>query len=182
MVLAVLGILKAGAAYVPLDPDYPQQRLAFMLEDARVPVLLTQQHLLGRLPQHQARVLCLDAGGIAEFALAESRLAPAGTPMTYLPRATAENLAYVIYTSGSTGKPKGVLVTHRQRRPALRRDRAVVRLRRRRRVDALPLLRLRLLGLGAVGGAALRRPAGGRALLGQPLAGGLLRPAARGKE
>jgi len=103
-VVALLGILKAGGAYVPLDPAYPKERLSFMLEDTQVPVLLTQQRLIGKLPEHRAQVICLDTGwqAIAQ----ESEENPiSGT--------TAENLAYVIYTSGSTGRPKGVAVPHR---------------------------------------------------------------------
>ena len=104
MVQALLAILKAGAAYLPLDPDYPPQRLAFLLQDARVSVLLTQQHLLGRLPQHQARVLCLDSDDLLWAAASSVNPCSGVTPA---------NLAYVIYTSGSTGNPKGVAVSHR---------------------------------------------------------------------
>ncbi|MEH2084715.1 MAG: non-ribosomal peptide synthase/polyketide synthase [Nostoc sp.] len=103
MIVGILGILKAGGAYVPLDPEYPQDRLSFMLEDAQVKVLLTQQQLIQLLPQHQARIVCLDTDWekIAQNSLSN--------PQNI---ATSENLAYVIYTSGSTGKPKGVLVNH----------------------------------------------------------------------
>ncbi|MEW5860344.1 MAG: amino acid adenylation domain-containing protein [Cyanobacteriota bacterium] len=104
MVVGLLGILKAGAAYVPLDPSYPSERLAFMLEDAQVPVLLTQQHLIENLPKHNAKVLCLDADWEI-IARESSENPPSGV--------TAENLAYVIYTSGSTGTPKGAMNTHR---------------------------------------------------------------------
>ncbi len=103
MVVGVLGILKAGAAYVPLDPDYPAERLAFMLEDSQAPVLLTQQTLLERLPAHHAQVICLDA----DWQQIEQQ--PDDNPS---PQANADNLAYVIYTSGSTGEPKGSLITH----------------------------------------------------------------------
>jgi len=103
MVVGLLGILKAGGAYVPLDPAYPKERLAFMLADAGVAVLLTQERLLGRLPAHEAHVICLDADWPAI----------AAEPVTSPTRATAgQSLAYVIYTSGSTGTPKGTLVTH----------------------------------------------------------------------
>jgi amino acid adenylation domain-containing protein len=103
-VVGLLGILKAGGAYVPLDPSYPPERLAFMLEDARVPVLLTQEGLAPTLPPTPAQLLCLDRewGKIA--------LASAANPMGAV---SPENLAYVIYTSGSTGKPKGVMIIHR---------------------------------------------------------------------
>src|SRR5262249_13916720 len=104
MVVALLGILKAGGAYLPLDPAYPQERLAFMLEDSGVKVLLTQQRLLGQLPAHQARTLCLDADWER---ISRER---AANPVS---KARMENLAYVIYTSGSTGRPKGVEITQR---------------------------------------------------------------------
>ncbi len=103
MVVGLLGILKAGGAYVPLDPAYPQERLAFMMSDAQVPVLLTQERLVENLPEHWARVVCLDSdwGTISQ----ESQ----DNPVSGI---EPESLAYVIYTSGSTGKPKGVLVSH----------------------------------------------------------------------
>src|SRR5689334_5380595 len=104
MMIAVLGIVKAGAAYVPLDPNYPAERLSFMLADAAVEVLITQEALMHKLPAHDAHVLCWerDSKRTAE----ESESAPAR-------RASADNLLYVIYTSGSTGQPKGVAMTHR---------------------------------------------------------------------
>ena len=103
MVVAVLGILKAGAAYVPLDPDYPRDRLAFMLQDAHVPILVTDSRHYRALPETGCVVVQLD----------EHAKAPCSRP-THNPVSGVkpENLAYVIYTSGSTGKPKGVLVTH----------------------------------------------------------------------
>ncbi len=104
MVVGLLGILMAGGAYVPLDPDYPADRLAFMVGDARVPVLLTQQRIVAKLPATEARVVCLDTEWAA--IARESTEAPVSA-------VTAENLAYVIYTSGSTGQPKGALNTHR---------------------------------------------------------------------
>ena len=103
MVVAILGTLKAGGAYVPLDPTYPRERLAFMLEDAKVSVLLTQQRLLAGLPEHRATVACLDTGW--EVIFRESGDSAKG-------EVTAENLAYVIYTSGSTGRPKGITLRH----------------------------------------------------------------------
>jgi amino acid adenylation domain-containing protein len=107
MVVGILGILKAGGAYVPLDPAYPMERLAFMLEDARVGVLLTERRLVERVAVHplaQKRVVCLDADWepIAE----ESERNPESG-------VSPNNLAYVIYTSGSTGRPKGAMVRHR---------------------------------------------------------------------
>ncbi len=104
VMVAVLGVLKAGAAYVPLDPSHPRDRLALILGDAAVPLLLTQAHLAAGLPEHAAEAVALDAawGRIAR----EPHDAP-GVPVA------PERLAYVIYTSGSTGRPKGVCVEHR---------------------------------------------------------------------
>ena len=103
MVIGLLGILKAGGAYVPLDPAYPQERLSFILEDAQVPVLLTQGRLVEAMPQHKAKVICLDTDWqtIAQKSKENS-----------VSEVTPNNLAYVIYTSGSTGRPKGVQIPH----------------------------------------------------------------------
>lgn len=98
MVVAVLGVLRSGAAYVPLDPAYPRDRLAFMLDDTRAPVVLTQNHLAGVLPDHPGETILLDG---TEAAAAGDQPAPSTPP-------SPESLAYVIYTSGSTGQPKGV--------------------------------------------------------------------------
>ncbi|MBD2207324.1 amino acid adenylation domain-containing protein [Calothrix sp. FACHB-1219] len=103
MIVGILGILKAGGAYLPLDPAYPQAHLAVILEDAQVPVLLTQTHLLTRLPAHKAEVVCLDSHGNTWSQECTDNPINHNTP---------ENLAYIIYTSGSTGQPKGVLITH----------------------------------------------------------------------
>ncbi|WP_235526606.1 non-ribosomal peptide synthetase [Nostoc piscinale] len=102
MVVGLLGILKAGGAYLPLDPEYPTERLAFMLEDAQVSVLLTQQSLLARLPQHQAQLVCLDT---------DAQVISQASQDNLISGVQANDLAYVIYTSGSTGKPKGVAMT-----------------------------------------------------------------------
>jgi amino acid adenylation domain-containing protein len=104
MIVAMLGVLKAGAAYVPLDPSYPKSRLAFMLRDSAVRVLLTQEHLVDALPEHSAQLLCLDADWQAIASESDEN------PVSGV---SSANLAYLIYTSGSTGQPKGVLVTHR---------------------------------------------------------------------
>ncbi|MFB2896155.1 condensation domain-containing protein, partial [Aerosakkonemataceae cyanobacterium BLCC-F50] len=104
MVVGLLGILKAGGAYLPLDPEYPQKRLQFMLQDAQVSVLLTQERLINKLPEHQAKLICLDTNWQEIANQSESN------PITNI---QATNLAYVIYTSGSTGQPKGVKVIHR---------------------------------------------------------------------
>ena len=104
MVVGLMGILKAGGAYVPLDPAYPKDRIAYIMEDARAPVLLTEQMLLASLPGQQANVVLLDAHWPAIEKEETSNLSSV---------TKAENLAYVIYTSGSTGKPKGVQLEHR---------------------------------------------------------------------
>jgi amino acid adenylation domain-containing protein len=103
LVVALLGVLKAGGAYLPLDPAYPRERLGLLLDDSKVPVLVTRQELIPSLPPHQAQVICLDAD--AEALARQSAANPAGG-------ARPGNLAYVIYTSGSTGTPKGVQVSH----------------------------------------------------------------------
>ncbi|HKG98722.1 MAG TPA: amino acid adenylation domain-containing protein, partial [Pyrinomonadaceae bacterium] len=106
LLVALLGILKAGGAYVPLDPSYPQPRLQFMLEDSAAAVVLTEQQLVGRLPDHNGKQICLDQER-------ERLAAESGEPLTYLPRQSLpQSLAYVIYTSGSTGRPKGVAIEH----------------------------------------------------------------------
>jgi natural product biosynthesis luciferase-like monooxygenase protein len=100
MLVGLLGILKAGAAYVPMDPSYPGERISLMLEDTRARLVVTSTSLARSLPQH-SYALCVDA--IAEAAeAARPRVAVNG-----------ENLAYVIFTSGSTGRPKGVMIEHR---------------------------------------------------------------------
>lgn len=103
MVVGLLGILKAGGAYVPMDPSYPPERLKFMMEDAQVPVLVTQQHLATRFALHKVRTICLDSD--ATLLTQQEVTNPPSI-------STITDLAYVIYTSGSTGHPKGALITH----------------------------------------------------------------------
>ncbi len=104
MVVGLLGILKAGGAYLPLDPEYPQERLSFMLEDAQVGVLLTQQRLIDRLPEYQAKQVFLDEAW-SQIAQNNQDNPTSGVK--------AFHLANVIYTSGSTGRPKGVMIEHK---------------------------------------------------------------------
>jgi iturin family lipopeptide synthetase A len=103
VMVGILGILKAGAAYVPIDAGYPQERISFMLTDANVTTLLTQTSLLAMLPSITAQVVCLDSFDWTcynELTQGDIHVHP-------------EHLAYVIYTSGSTGRPKGVCIEHR---------------------------------------------------------------------
>lgn len=103
LVIALLAVLKAGGAYVPLDPDYPKERLETMLQDAEPPVVLTQTHLLDRLPADVRGVFCLDGDWLSLQNESQDNLPPS---------VAGKNLAYAIYTSGSTGKPKGVPNVH----------------------------------------------------------------------
>ncbi|WP_175725334.1 non-ribosomal peptide synthetase/type I polyketide synthase [Burkholderia ambifaria] len=104
MIVALLAILKAGGAYVPVDPEYPAERVRFMIDNAQLRWLLTQQHLLDALPDTDARLIVVDRDTL------DLDAAPASNPA---PALGGENLAYMIYTSGSTGRPKGALNTHR---------------------------------------------------------------------
>ncbi|MCA2685356.1 MULTISPECIES: non-ribosomal peptide synthase/polyketide synthase [unclassified Microcystis] len=103
MIVGLLAILKVGGAYVPIDPDYPQERISFMLQDTQVKILLTCESLETSLPNHQAIVVCLDKDWQQINQASQENLNST---------VSADNLAYVIYTSGSTGIPKGVIVTH----------------------------------------------------------------------
>lgn len=102
MIIGLLGVLKAGAAYVPIDPAHPKERIAFMLRDTEAKVILTEQKLLPSLPEMEIEKVCLDG----DLFITE----PVDRVTSNV---TSENLAYVIYTSGSTGQPKGVMVEHR---------------------------------------------------------------------
>jgi natural product biosynthesis luciferase-like monooxygenase protein len=105
LVAALLATLKAGAAYVPMDPAYPSKRLGWMLEDSNAAVVLTQRDLCGALPATSERVLCIDEEGLANGR---------GTPSeNVVSGVRPDDLAYVIFTSGSSGRPKGVMVEHR---------------------------------------------------------------------
>jgi natural product biosynthesis luciferase-like monooxygenase protein len=103
MVVGLLGILKAGAAYLPLDPSYPPARLSWMIEDTSARVLLIPDHLVETLPPHSAHIV----------SLSDADITSRGSERNCRTGVTPENLAYVIFTSGSSGRPKGVMVRHR---------------------------------------------------------------------
>jgi amino acid adenylation domain-containing protein/thioester reductase-like protein len=103
MIVGLLGTLKAGGAYVPLDPTYPSDRLGFILEDAQLSILISQQSLKESLPPHQAQTVNIEDWHILSLQSTENVVS----------NVQPDNLAYVIYTSGSTGKPKGVAIEHR---------------------------------------------------------------------
>lgn len=103
MIVGILGVLKAGGAYLPLDLSYPPERLAFMIEDSNPPAVITQKHLEAKLPRHKAEIICIDRDWTVIAQESSDNLVSDANP---------QNLAYVIYTSGSTGKPKGCQITH----------------------------------------------------------------------
>lgn len=103
MLVAIYGVLKAGGGYVPLDPNYPRDRIAFMIDDANMPVIVTQESLAGELPM-AAKILCMDRDW--DLITKQSAALPLIQP-------APDNVALVIYTSGSTGNPKGVMIEHR---------------------------------------------------------------------
>jgi amino acid adenylation domain-containing protein len=104
MIIALLAVLKAGGAYLPLDPAYPEERLSFMLRDSQVSILLTQQRLVASLAIEELAVVCLDRDWEDISQESEENI---------VTNTTSQDLAYVIYTSGSTGKSKGVAIAHR---------------------------------------------------------------------
>ncbi|GEM_PF-849118 len=104
MIIGLLGILKAGGAYVPLDPTYPQERLDYMISNAQLSILISQNHLKIKLEHTQTQIISIDT----EWSIINQENTENLSQL-----ATAENLVYVIYTSGSTGKPKGVAIQHR---------------------------------------------------------------------
>ncbi|MEA2691000.1 MAG: hypothetical protein QOJ16_387, partial [Acidobacteriota bacterium] len=104
LVVAILGVLEAGGAYLPLDPTYPRERLDLLITDAAVPVIVTDETVASSLPNGRAVLVLLDRGGEDE--------GPVAPIVPVDPGVRPENLAYLIYTSGSTGRPRGVQVTH----------------------------------------------------------------------
>jgi amino acid adenylation domain-containing protein len=106
MLMALLGVMKAGAAYLPLDPSYPQERIAYILEDARSPSIITQKEIAENLPSLNSKILYIEDRDRTEQT--ERQLEQEENP----PCDRGDSLAYVIYTSGSTGKPKGVAIEH----------------------------------------------------------------------
>jgi amino acid adenylation domain-containing protein/thioester reductase-like protein len=103
MVVALLGVLKAGGAYIPLDPSYPSDRIAFMIEDSSLPIILTKQAQLENLSQESAQIVVLEN----EWEIIERY-----SSKNPISNVATDNVAYTIYTSGSTGKPKGVQILH----------------------------------------------------------------------
>ncbi|BAY41871.1 nonribosomal protein synthetase (plasmid) [Nostoc sp. NIES-2111] len=103
LIVGILGVLKAGGAYLPLDPSYPQERLAYMLADAQAPVILTQKELANNLPIYNNQIICINDW---------KQITNNNNIENPLKEVVPNNLAYIIYTSGSTGKSKGVMIEH----------------------------------------------------------------------
>jgi amino acid adenylation domain-containing protein len=104
MVVAVLGVLKSGGAYIPMDPMFPAQRIGYMIEDSQMPVIVTQRSLTDSLPPHNAQFVLMDDDSLMLARLPQENPSLLGD---------TESLAYTIFTSGSTGRPKGVQIPHR---------------------------------------------------------------------
>jgi amino acid adenylation domain-containing protein len=103
MVVSIYAILKAGGAYIPIDPSYPRDRVTYILDNSKASIIVTQRHLIDRLTDHKAEIVCLDK----DWTLVAQE--PSHNPASPV---TSRNLAYAIYTSGSTGTPKGVMIEH----------------------------------------------------------------------
>ncbi len=171
LVVAILGVLKAGGAYVPLDPDYPAERLEFVLADTRAPVLITEEELLAQLPAHDAAVV-LPRPRRHRARRAERR-EPRAAGRARKPGLRDLHVGLDRAAEGGPGRAP-------PSRPALHRDRPVVRVRPGRDLAPVPLLRVRLLRLGAVGRARPRRAPRDRPAVDDPLPAGARRPARRG--
>ena len=148
LVVTFLAVLKAGGAYLPLDPDYPRARLAFMVEDSRSSLIVTRRPLADRLSPGQTPLLCLDEQADELAVHPTTSPAPAGTP---------DGLAYVIYTSGSTGRPNGVAIEHAAAVNHMLWMQAHLPLRAVRPRPPAHARQLRRLGLGGVRAPARRR-------------------------
>ena len=151
--MAILAVLKTGAAYLPIDPAVPAARMEFMLADAAPIAAITTAGLAARLDGHDLAVIDVDDPVVDT------------QPCTALPAPAADDIAHIIYTSGTTGVPKGVAVTHHNVTQLFASLEAGLRWAGAG-VDAVSLVCLRLLGLGDLGCAAARRAAGGRARVG----------------
>ena len=175
LVAGALGILKAGAAYVPLDPRYPLERLHDTLLDANVRCIVADAEGIASLGAWATEhgVAIVDAAALQDIETADADALPQQT--TPHP----EQLAYVIYTSGSTGRPKGVGVTHANLARLFDSTAALFDFGPRRRLDAIPFARLRLLGVGAVRRAGAWWPARRRPVLDNAQTGCAAAPAAR---
>ena len=160
LVIAILGILKAGGAYLPLDPAYPRDRIRFMLEDARLSLVVTSRSLRAEFHQAnaEAALVCLEDAD-AEPVDNPAQVVGSGQP------------GVCHLHVGVDGEAEGRAHHARERQPALRCVGDLVPVRARRRVDAVSLVCVRLLGVGNLGRAALRRPAGHRAVLGESRSG-----------
>ncbi len=112
ILVSMLGILKAGGAYVPLDPIYPSERIKYMIHDAEIIVILTQERLKNNLPKNKIKTFCIDSDW-EKFTKDTKKESNKRKTKVSSTKTTFDDLAYVIYTSGSTGKPKGVEVSHR---------------------------------------------------------------------
>ena len=161
-IVGLLGILKAGAAYVPIDPAYPQERIQFILADAAIKVAISSAELRDRVSGTGMDVIDIAFASTSD-----------GESLVTIEPADPDDVAYMIYTSGSTGQPKGVMVTHANATRLFTSTEALVQFRVDRRLDRLPFARIRFFGVGDLGRAALRRPRGDRAAGCRPIARGL---------
>ena len=162
MIVGLLGIIKAGAAYVPLDPAQPRERLAFILADSAVPVLLTKEGLAAGLRDAAPRIVLIDSDWPLIIANGSENMPT---------EVVVDDLVYVIYTSGTTGKPKGVQVSHRNVARLFTATASWYGFDDSDVWTLFPFLCLRFLGVGNVGRVPVRRTAGHRPPCGVAIAG-----------